>query len=804
MHNQKASLGFKKTSRRSLLIQREVCPEFDETLLPPHRAPDGELSLPSNDSFSSRKNISDLISKKILETFSQIPNWENSKPIFLGSWGRGELCPQSDIDILFLGSEDIVLSVVDKIQELGMRLRYRIPADYLDWTVGVDITDVLALWQAKAAFAQDQNVLEEQKKIIFSSKVMKKKIVKHLLLERKQRATRFDSIQSFLEPNIKFGAGGLRDLFQGETVLEMFPELFIELGHEHSVLNYYREFFLLLRQKMHWMGLGDVLQASEQIEIARWFGYASEKEMMREIHRGLSRVSFYSEWILQSVIVGKDKIKKRNFSSLLQMAAFLKQDPSILNQYQVRLQLDRVAGSTGTQKKFRGLLTQSELNQQRKKILQELLAPLVIKNKSQLLKHDKWMQSVFRSRLIDKLCPRFSRLVGYVQHDQYHRYTADAHIMQVCREQLRGRFFKGRFGSVIKKLTKKDWQIIAWSSLYHDLAKGLPDDHSNLGSHWVVQDFKKWNVDKDIITEVSWMVRNHLQISQAAFRKNPQSPETWQDLQDADMNIARMYRLSVFTVFDILGTNPEAWTDWKERLLLDLIHRYESKTAQGYLQLRQSRLPIQFLTGVDLQVFEMFSPESLQNDLKEISSQKQCWGFLIDRKKNIWLRYYQKNDEPGLLSKLTADMYLQGVSIQHAVIHTLPDQFGVYDLFQIQSKKHSISQIEKMIQRLQNQVEQSLSKQSSIRLPKLDYIDLQVVGENKDVFTFSLRGIDQKGLLLSAVYHLKEMNCEILSAKVHTWGRQIEDVFAIKQNQLTQDKEKFLSQLRERLSFWSN
>ncbi len=784
-----------------MLVFPDSHPDADSILNPPQVPPNGELDQVQKNIFESRQVFSSYISKSVIDIFEKIPFWQQASPILLGSWGRDELCPQSDIDILFLGPEDIVKSVVDKIQEAGFRLRYRIPEDVNDWSVGVDVTDILALWQAKAVFSETQYLLSQQKSKIFSSIQLKKKIVRHLLLERKQRATRFDSIQSFLEPNIKFGAGGLRDLFQGEVVLDLFPQCFVESGHERAILQYYREFFLLLRQKMQWQGLSDILLASEQIELSRWFGFASEKEMMREIHRGLSRVSFYSEWILHTAIKKKEQNKKKIFSSLLGMAKALKKDSSILNQYEVRLQLNKVAGSTGTQKKFRGLLSQAELNLQRKQILQELLAPKTIVSKTQLIKHDQWVQSVFRSRLIDKLCPRFSRLVGYVQHDQYHRYTADAHIMQVCREQLRGRLIKGRMASLIKKMSKKDWQIIAWTSLYHDLAKGLPDDHSNLGSDWVALDFKKWQIDKDVIKEVSWMVRNHLQISQAAFRKNSQSPQTWQDLQDVDMNIERMYRLSLFTVFDILGTNPEAWTDWKERLLLDLIHRYESQTAQGYLQLRKSKLPVEFLSGVDLQVFEMFSPESLHKDLQALATQKQSWGLLVDRKKNFWLRYYQKNDESGLMSRLTTNLYLQGVSIQHAVIHTLPENFGVYDLFQVQSKKYSRSQIDKMIDRLQKMTEVvDPDAQAQIKLPKLEYLDLQSVGENENIFTFSLRGIDQKGLLLSAVYHLKELNCEILSAKVHTWGRQIEDVFEIKQNDLTRNKELFLKSLKDRLT----
>ena len=163
MANEKQIVHLKKYSRRSLLVFPDSHPDADSILNPPQVPPNGELDQVQKNIFESRQVFSSYISKSVIDIFEKIPFWQQASPILLGSWGRDELCPQSDIDILFLGPEDIVKSVVDKIQEAGFRLRYRIPEDVNDWSVGVDVTDILALWQAKAVFSETQYLLNQQK-----------------------------------------------------------------------------------------------------------------------------------------------------------------------------------------------------------------------------------------------------------------------------------------------------------------------------------------------------------------------------------------------------------------------------------------------------------------------------------------------------------------------------------------------------------------------------------------------------------------------------------------------------------------
>ncbi len=212
---------------------------------------------------------------------------------------------------------------------------------------------------------------------------------------------------------------------------------------------------------------------------------------------------------------------------------------------------------------------------------------MVLENILKVTAPDEFLVSTFRSRLIDKLVPEIRRLVGYVQHDQYHRFTADSHIMQACREVKR--IYKkpaelGPLKFLHGKLSAEDWRILSWSCLYHDLAKGLEsfEHHSDLGMVIVERDFRSYGFKKDFTDEVKWMVQNHLELSQAAFRKNPKDPKVWQELREKGIEGARLYRLALFTAIDIRATNPEAWNEWKAKLLKELTLSLESEKAQHY------------------------------------------------------------------------------------------------------------------------------------------------------------------------------------------------------------------------------
>jgi [protein-PII] uridylyltransferase len=441
-----------------------------------------------------------------------------------------------------------------------------------------------------------------------------------------------------------------------------------------------------------------------------------------------------------------ERIKIRKPEDLLNQ---LFRDPSVLSQHRVRTMMDDFSFAPAVQGRM----------------LKRILKPTI---------DDRTLQAIFRSRLIEKVCPRIIPLVGLVQHDQYHRFTADAHLLQACREVVKSQKHARSLGALRAlhgQLTTRDWTLLGWTALYHDLAKGGSGDHSAVGEQWVEDDLKTFGYPENFRREVAWLVRHHLELSIAAFRKNPHSPQTWQDLLNLDLNPKRLLRLAVWTAIDIRATNPEAWTDWKGKLLLSLVEKIQAGGTQNYFKLKKqfpAGLAAQDLDALDPHLFEMFSAAKLSRDFLSVKAGGPAWALLRDSRKKLWVRYHRDQDQPGLLSEVLTRIYASGASIQHALVHTLPG-LGVYDWFQVQTQKDA----HRFLQLLQS------LKVSGLEVPQVRFMSIEWVSQSEQEWVLSFRGQDQKGLLLAAASQLKALGAQIKSARVHTWGRQIEDLFHI-------------------------
>ncbi|WP_413584121.1 HD domain-containing protein [Bdellovibrio sp. HCB274] len=744
-------------------LSSEQLVQAQEILNPPLMTPDGDVRQVF--CFSSQ-NFSAWLGAKLEETLKANPQFRDTHPIMLGSWARGELSPKSDIDILFCGDEDKVRDFTNQLQEQGLKIRYRMPANPLDWTEGVEAFDVLALLKAKPFTPEGARKLFEQQKRIWSKKnLFRKGLLKAVKEERKARENRFDSITNYLEPNLKYGPGGLRDLEQGLQIYELFAERFTHPGHALNVLNYYRDYLLSLRQKLHLEGHGDILSSSAQFDLGKWMGFKSHKDFMRSLQRGLSRVNFYSDWIIAVADAPEEvlkKIERTEFYKPADLFAALEKNPGVLMQKKVREELDHLLPVNHLKKlgKIRG---------------KELDDVLNVKAK------DEYIFGVFRSRLIDRLVPEITRLVGYVQHDQYHRYTADSHILQACRE-IKRVFAKpkelGPLEAIAKQLNAYDWQVLTWSCMYHDLAKGLDSgDHAEVGTDIVARDFKAFGFTKKLTDDVKWMVKNHLELSQAAFRKNSKDPRVWQELHDKGAQKSALKRLAIFTAVDIRATNPEAWNEWKARLLAELVVNLESKKAQDYFTFRTLKaekhlhMPEEIYEELGPVLVESLSMKDLVEDLKKAEDAAESLPPKIMQTKQgeVWIRLHQKRDRKGILADYVGQFYSLGLGVRHASIHTL-QKVGVYDWFQITTQKN--------LKTLEQLLKSSQPKAKEIPAVKFDSIQLMSAHDKEWVISF--RGPDQAGLLAAAAKALSELNMSVKSARVHTWGRQVDDIFILK------------------------
>lgn len=755
-------------------LKREEFESFRESLCPPPFTPDGR--------FHGRAEWpSAAFSEKLLELlktrwFSD-EDFEKAGPVLLGSAARGELCPRSDLDLLFVGSEEAAARFIRRQQEAGFRLRSRVPEDLKDWSVGVETPDLLALLEATALTPEAETALSAQKDLLRARAGKDRKTwLRDLLKERAEREARFDSIANVLEPNLKYGPGGLRDLDQGRQILALFPERFESAVHAREILESYAGFLLLVRQKLHLEGQGDLLSGPAQFDIARWLGM-EHRDFMRQIQRGLSRVHFYSTWIAERAKAPErrwrrlESLKLRTRGQALQL---LEKDSSVLAQQRIRQDIDRLFPEAWTKK----------ASKERGRLLAKVLRPGA---------GEDFVAAVFGSRLIDKLCPEIKPLIGLVQHDQYHRYTADVHLQQACREWQRVLKKPGRLGVLageVRALKPVDRRILGWAVLYHDLMKGREGDHSELGRELVQKDLAGFGVPAAERAEVEWIVEHHLELSQAAFRRNPMSPSTWLRLQEIGAEGSRLRRLAVFTAVDILATNPEAWTPWKARLINDLLRALRSSAAQGYFRFHreaQKNSVTPYVDAIDAFLMTKLPARTLSADLAAALAARVSLPPQVFRLKGhgVWVRFHEKEDRPGLFAEFVQRLYSLGVGIRHAAVHTLPE-IGVYDWFEITSRRKP-AQIRAWLE---------TSKPAIKALPSVTFSDVSLVAKDENEWIFSFKGIDQPGFLATAAAALAEEKASLKSARVHTWGRQVDDLFAVIPSG---DPGELLTKLRRRL-----
>jgi [protein-PII] uridylyltransferase len=707
----------------------------------------------------ARAAFSDWLEQRLIERLKAFGSLEDVKPILLGSWSRHELSPKSDIDLLFAGEESVVKEFVTKAFKDGLKLRARVPENPEDWSVGVEPFDVLALNSATAMFEKDEPLLLAQ---AAHARKQRRSILKAIKIEREERRKRQDSIANLLEPNLKFGAGGLRDIEQALALKALFPDKFSGAdSYPFDVLAQIKDEFLFLRNLLHLLGSGDVMSAHDQLEIAKRLKLESAQGLMKFVQRELERASFYADWAMSNCASSPQKRlqAKKDLGDINAAVQALRKDPAnILRQYEIRRLADdweknlplTEAGKT---------LHKAIYNDQ----------------------PDALLVALHRTRLLEVLIPDFKKLKGLVQHDHYHRFTADAHLVQTLREVQRAKSKSKIFGVISqlnKDLTPQDWWTLKLTALFHDLAKGRKGDHSTEGAKLVEKYFDQWDFSENLKQDVRWLVESHLLMSTASFRQNPQSPSTWKRLFARGVEGRRLVLLAMFTAIDIRATNPEAWTPWKAQLLLNLVNNMRSPEAQSLNQhlslARKDKRAAdieEWLGQMDPLLLQMLPPRLLITDLKDAAKANQDLGVKVwkDKKGKLWARFHRKVDQPGLFLSFMRQLFGFGLSVQISSVHTI-NEVGVYDWFQLKTEKNP-KQIAKWL---------DLPQAQEIALPKVQFQSIDVMSQDEEEWILSFKGRDQRGLLLNAAEALAKEKLSIRWARAHTWGNQVEDVFSVR------------------------
>ena len=550
--------------------------------------------------------------------------------VAVGGYGRGEMFPYSDIDLLFLydpASEapaaQIVESLLYILWDLGFKVgqAHRTIDEALklakdDITIRTNLLDARLVVGDKKIFAEFH--------IRFDSDVIQGKISEFIeakLSERDRRHVRFGDSRYMLEPNVKEGKGGLRDahtlwwLARAAYSLDNNSDL-VERGlvsrEEYKAFEQARIFLCRVRANLHYIAERpeDRLTFDYQHKIAVAMGF-SHPSINRSIERFMRRYFAAVRTIGSSTRVfcalleeSKKRKPRRSLASLWYMPWNLggfKIDGERLNVRAenvfekspiMMIELFRVAQLHDLQIHPHALkLIANNLHRIDQDLMNDPKANSLFLD---ILLSEKSAESTLRNMsdagVLGRFIRDFGRIIGQTQFNMYHVYTVDEHTLVAIGilHAIENGKMKDELPLASDIIHRIRLRPVLYVALFcHDIAKGRGGDHSELGEKVGMKLATRLGFSNDEVQTVGWLIRYHLLFSNVATKRDFNDPKTIQDFVASVQSPERLKLLLVLTVADIRAVSPVAWNAWKGVLLTELYSRAEQCIGTGKVELKQ-------------------------------------------------------------------------------------------------------------------------------------------------------------------------------------------------------------------------
>ncbi|MDP9066555.1 MAG: [protein-PII] uridylyltransferase [Pseudomonadota bacterium] len=538
--------------------------------------------------------------------------------IAVGGYGRGELHPSSDIDVMVLLPKSDSSSWQPDIEkfltflwDIGLEVGHSVRSiddcqreSLADISVATTLFEARLLAGPESLFAGMRRALAADR--LWSSVDFFEAKVK----EQSDRHHRYFDTAYNLEPNVKSSPGGLRDIqtigwvakrhFGTDTLDELVAHGFLT-GEELRKLKAGQSFLWKVRFGLHVLTerREDRLLFDYQIKLAKLFGYEDAsftlavEQLMQKYYRTVMDVSLLNEMLLQLfreailtqdaapvpinarfqirndyLEVTRDDVFARSPAALLELFVLLQQHPGLRG---VRAETIRLIGT------HVGLIDEEfRQNPRHHRLFMEILcAPVGVT-------HELRRMNLYG--VLGRYIPAFGRVVGRMQYDLFHAYTVDAHTLFVVSNLRRLAIPKFNdelptLSQIMQSLPRQELAYLA--ALFHDIAKGRGGDHSELGAVDAEAFCLEQGLGRYEARLVAWLVRNHLILSITAQKKDISDPDVIQAFARQVGDQTHLDYLYVLTVADVRGTNPKLWNAWKARLFEEFYERTKKALRRG-------------------------------------------------------------------------------------------------------------------------------------------------------------------------------------------------------------------------------
>lgn len=621
----------------------------------------------------------------------------------VGGYGRGELHPCSDIDLLILHRPEIFDECKDNIEKFLTFL----------WDIGLEIgSSVRTVLQTVEMAREDITIATN---ILESRTLVGDQSLRYELLqsttpdtiwsaenffrakyeEQQERHKKYNDTEYNLEPNIKNAPGGLRDIqtiswvtkrYFGVKTLKQLEGKGFFTDEEFSLLNSGEEYLWRVRYALHMVAKRpeERLLFDYQREIAKLFGFEDNHEGLaveQFMHRYYRTVlalrelndvvlQFLSEAILQR---GKNKhaisINERfqlreNFIEATHTYVFEENPSALLEMFVLMAQNPQIQGVRASTirwiRESRHLIDDNYRNNPKN----TQLFLTLLQQPGNVVEQLKRMS---RYGILGLYLPEFGQVTGQMQHDLFHIYTVDAHTLKVMQNM--GNFLlpeaRETFpvaANVVKRLPK--FELLYIAGLYHDIGKGRGGDHSTLGAVDAEEFCKRHQISPRETRLVCWLVEKHLLMSAVAQKQDISDPDVIHQFALKVGDQLHLDYLYCLTVADINGTNNQLWNPWRASLLRQL-----------YLDTRRV-LRRGLENNIDKQdLIEETQQAAIRNLARKNISEEQAWKLWGDMGEDYFLRenftdiawhtqaiVERKDDKPLVLIKTTSNKELEGAT----------------------------------------------------------------------------------------------------------------------------------------------
>jgi [protein-PII] uridylyltransferase len=536
--------------------------------------------------------------------------------IAVGGYGRGELHPYSDIDLLIIceqitDNQEQLSTFITFLWDLGFDVGYAVrtiqdckQAGLEDVSTATNLLESRWLTGDYSRFEELQKLWSNQTSFWASKDFFQAKFD-----EQENRHQRFNDTIYQLEPNIKESPGGLRDIqtiywvakrhFNANSINELVQrnflttEEFLEIEAAYKYLNRIR--FALQHKKKR---REDRLQFDLQQSIAESFGYEDNEDkiaveqFMSSYYRNVHNVVKLNEILLQhfrEVLFDDDNTVTKpinnhfktvnDYLDITHPKVFLKNPTALLESFIILESLPDLKGlRSNAIRSIRDHLYLIDENFRNDPINKALFMEIFRQPKGV----NAAVKRMHKYGVLSEYLPVFKKITGLMQFNIFHAYTVDDHTILVIRN-LR-RFFVDEFTyefptahQIAKNLCKPE--ILFLAGLFHDIAKGRNGAHEILGAVDATEFAQKHNLSKKDGKMISWLVRYHLDFSSIAQKKDLSDPEVIQYFANLVGDQEHLDYLYLLTVADVCSTSADVWNDWKNSLFLELYNETSNVLA---------------------------------------------------------------------------------------------------------------------------------------------------------------------------------------------------------------------------------